>query len=71
MLRLTFFIDMKCGSKLNQKSILKADGKKIYAPTADLPQKNISIENRIIKIDSFNLRLRKLVRIFALLNHSK
>lgn len=25
----------------------------------------------IIKIDIFNLRLRKLVRIFALLNHSK
>ncbi len=29
------------------------------------------MENRIIKIDIFDLRLRKLVRIFASLNHSK
>jgi hypothetical protein len=32
---------------------------------------NNAIKNRIIKIDIFDLRLRKLVRIFALLNHSK
>ena len=31
----------------------------------------IAINIRIIKIDIFDLRLRKLVRIFASLNHSK
>ncbi|MDN5396110.1 MAG: hypothetical protein L0G05_06260, partial [Chryseobacterium sp.] len=59
--------DKRSHSKLNQKQnhpICKREIMLFLTPESLLMGK-------IVKIDTINLRLRKLVRIFASLNHSK